>query len=53
MREIRGWDVVQHPTDVTSPATTVVGPGDVRVDVGATPFAADNAGLLGRKGVGR
>ena len=52
MREIRGWDVVEHPTDVTSPATTVVRPGDVGVDVGATPFATDNTGLMGRKGVG-
>ena len=50
MREVRGRYIIEHTADVASPSTTVVGPRHVGIDVGATSFAADNAGLKGGGG---
>lgn len=44
MGEVSRRNIVQHAADVASPATTVVGPGDVRIDVGAASLATNDSG---------
>jgi hypothetical protein len=41
--KVRSWDIVEHPTDVASPSSSIINPRHEGVDVGSASLAADDS----------